>query len=223
MGRIQGISGNLNSHTIVKWPILQVRRIHLHFTLSWILLLFQLNASMNRHPGTKRRREVGGVVPQFPRVHVRGQHGPWGRGYPQPRGHPILQDGRQRSEQHGRRQAPVRLQGQGKVLVQFKKRVIFFFFLCSGALFLNYFSRVKKFCPTEPKTTIILCAFLYNWLSTILIVIEFKRCWLWLSFVPHLKVVDHICSLKMWDWIEIMVCRSKYHVGTLRIKIRTGN
>ena len=30
-----------------------------------------------------------------------------------------------------------------------------------------------------------------------------------------LKVVDPICNLKMWDWIQIMVCRSKYHVGTL--------
>ena len=27
-----------------------------------------------------------------------------------------------------------------------------------------------------------------------------------------LKVVDPICSLKMWDWIKIMVCKSKYHV-----------
>ena len=27
--------------------------------------------------------------------------------------------------------------------------------------------------------------------------------------------MDPICSLKMWDWIKIMVCRRKYHVGTL--------
>ena len=33
----------------------------------------------------------------------------------------------------------------------------------------------------------------------------------------NLKAVDPICSLKMWDWINIMVCRSKYHVGTLLI------
>ena len=30
-----------------------------------------------------------------------------------------------------------------------------------------------------------------------------------------IKVVYPICSLKMWDWIKITVCRSKYHVGTL--------
>ena len=30
-----------------------------------------------------------------------------------------------------------------------------------------------------------------------------------------LKVVGPICSLKIWDKKIIMVCRSKYHVGTL--------
>ena len=36
-----------------------------------------------------------------------------------------------------------------------------------------------------------------------------------IDWLVNLKVVDPICSLKMWDWIKIMACRNKYHVGTL--------
>ena len=36
------------------------------------------------------------------------------------------------------------------------------------------------------------------------------------NILKEFKVVDPICSLKMWDWINIMVCRIKYNVGTLQ-------
>ena len=41
--------------------------------------------------------------------------------------------------------------------------------------------------------------------------------------LSQLKVVDPICSLKMWDWIKLMVWRSKYHIGTRSISLKIKN
>ena len=39
----------------------------------------------------------------------------------------------------------------------------------------------------------------------------------------YLKVVALICSPNIWHWINIMICRSSYHLETFLQKIRNGS